>query len=139
MRGSEPRAQGKGRPQPQPEPGRLVLLCVAAWAIPGAGHLWLGRRAKGLMFLAAIPLMFAIGLAIQGRLFPFEFADPLVGLAAFANLGNGVPYLLASMLDLGRGEVRAPSYEYGNAYLIVAGLLNMLVVVDAYDVALGRK
>src|ERR671913_231258 len=42
--------------------GRLVLLCVAAWAIPGAGHLWLGWRTKGLIFLGAIPLMFAIGL-----------------------------------------------------------------------------
>ena len=144
VRASEPRAQGgprsdKLKPTPQPEPGRLVLLCLAAWAIPGAGHLWLGRRAKGLMFLAAVPLMFAIGLAIQGRLFPFDFSDPLVGLAAIANLGNGVPYLVASMLDLGSGQVRAVTYEYGNAYLIVAGLLNMLVVVDAYDVALGRK
>lgn len=91
------------------------------------------------MFLVAMPLMFAIGLAIQGRLFPFDFSDPLVGLAALANVGNGVPYLLASMLDLGGGQVRASTYEYGNAYLIVAGLLNMLVVVDAYDVALGRK
>ena len=114
-------------------------MCLAAWAIPGAGHLWLGQRAKGLLFLAAVPLMFAIGLAIQGRLFPFEFADPLVGLAAIANLGNGAPYVLASMFGLGIGQVRAVTYEYGNAYLIVAGLLNMLVVVDAYDVALGRK
>jgi hypothetical protein len=114
-------------------------LCLAAWAVPGAGHLWLGRRTKGLLFLAAVPLMFAMGLAIQGRLFPFEFSDPLVGLAAFANLGNGLPYVLASMFGLGAGEVRAATYEYGNAYLIVAGLLNMLIVVDAYDVALGRK
>ena len=114
-------------------------MCLAAWAIPGAGHLWLGRRTKGLMFLVAVPLMFAIGLAIQGRLFPFDFADPLVGLAAIANLGNGVPYVVASLFGLGMGQVRAVTYEYGNAYLIVAGLLNMLVVVDAYDVALGRK
>jgi hypothetical protein len=114
-------------------------LCLAAWAIPGAGHLWLGRRTKGLIFLAAVPLMFVIGLAIQGRLFPFEFSDPLVGLAAFANLGNGVPYVLASIFGLGGGQVRAVTYEYGNAYLIVAGLLNLLIVVDAYDVALGRK
>ena len=52
--------------------GTLVLLCLASWAIPGAGHLWLGRRTKGLIFLIALPLMFAIGLAIHGRLFPFD-------------------------------------------------------------------
>src|SRR5262245_2301953 len=76
------------------EPGGLVLLCLAAWAIPGAGHLWLGRRTKGLIFLVAVPLMFAIGLAINGRLFPFEASDPLVFLAALADMANGLPYLL---------------------------------------------
>jgi uncharacterized protein DUF6677 len=119
--------------------GALVLLCVAAWAIPGAGHLWLGRRNKGLVFLIALPLMFAIGLALRGRLFPFDLADPLVALAALADFGIGLTYFIAAGLGYGAGDVRAVTYEYGNAFLIVAGLLNVLVVIDAYDVALGRK
>ena len=119
--------------------GWLVLLCLAAWAVPGAGHLWLGRRSKGLIFLVTLPLMFAIGLALQGRLFPFDMREWLVGLAAFADLGIGVPYFVAGALGYGNGDVRAVTYEYGNAFLIVAGLLNLLVVIDAYDVALGRK
>ena len=114
-------------------------MCLASWAIPGAGHLWLGRRSKGLIFLVALPLMFAIGIAIRGRLFPFELSDPLVGLAALADLGIGVTYVIAGTLGLGGGEVRAVTYEYGNAFLIVAGLLNMLVVIDAFDIAVGRK
>ena len=116
-----------------------MLLCLAAWAIPGLGHLWLGRRSKGLIFLIALPLMFAIGLAFKGRLFPFDFSDPLVGLEAFAQFGIGVLFFLAGPLGYGRGDVRAVSYEYGNTFLIVAGLLNFLIVIDAYDVALGRK
>ena len=119
--------------------GALVLLCVAAWAIPGAGHLWLGRRNKGLVFLIALPLMFAIGLALRGRLFPFDLSDPLVALAALADFGIGLTYFIAAGLGYGTGDVRAVTYEYGNAFLIVAGLLNVLVVIDAYDVALGRK
>lgn len=119
--------------------GGLVLLCLAAWAIPGAGHLWLGRRSKGLIFLVALPLMFAIGLVIQGRLFPFELSEPMVGLAAFADLGIGVPYLIASALGVGDGNVLAVTYEYGNAFIIAAGLLNLLVMIDVYDIALGRK
>ena len=119
--------------------GWLVLLCLAAWAIPGAGHLWLGRRAKGLILLVAIPLMFAIGLAVRGRLAPFDFSQPLVGLAAFADVGAGLPYFLAKSLGAGGGDVTAATYEYGNTFLIVSGLLNMLVVIDAYDVRLGRK
>ena len=119
--------------------GSLVLLCLAAWAIPGLGHLWQGRRAKGLIFLVVLPLMFAIGLAIQGRLFPFELSDPLVGLAAIADLGIGLPYFIANALGAGAGDVRAVTYEYGNAFVMTAGLLNLLVVIDAYDIALGRK
>ena len=83
--------------------------------------------------------MFAIGLALHGRLFPFELSDPLVGLAALADLGIGVAVLHRAALGYGAGDVRAVTYEYGNAFLIVAGLLNLLVVIDAYDVALGRK
>ncbi len=123
----------------QTQTGGLVLLCLAAWAVPGAGHLWLGRRSKGVIFLIALPLMFAIGLAIHGRLFPFDMSEPLVGLAALANLGIGLPYFAAAALGYGLGDVRAVTYEYGNAFLIVAGLLNALVVLDAYDVAMGRK
>ena len=119
--------------------GGVLLLCLAAWAVPGAGHLWLGRRFKGVSFLIAIPLMFAIGLAIKGQLFSFTFSDLLVGLAALAHLGIGVPYFIASALGYGAGDVRAVGYEYGNAFLVVSGLLNLLVVIDAYDIALGRK
>jgi hypothetical protein len=123
----------------QTQSGSLVLLCFASWAIPGVGHLWLGRRAKGLILLVALPLMFVIGLAVHGRLFPFDVSDPLVGLAALADLGIGAAYFLASALGYGGGDVRAVTYEYGNAFLIVAGLLNLLVVIDAYDTAVGRK
>jgi hypothetical protein len=115
------------------------LICALAWAVPGGGHLWLGRRGKGLTFLVALPLMFACGLWLEGRLFPFELTQPLVALAAFADVGIGIPYLVAKAMGAGGGRVIATTYEYGNAFLIVAGLLNMLVVLDAFDVAQGRK
>jgi hypothetical protein len=107
--------------------------------VPGAGHLWLRRTQKGLVFLIAIPLMFACGLWLEGRLFPFELTQPLVALAAFADIGNGIPYFVAKAIGRGEGRVIAVTYEYGNAFLIVSGLLNMLVVLDAFDVAQGRK
>ena len=121
-------------------PASLTYLILAlAWAIPGAGHLWLGRREKGLIFLIALPLMFTVGLWLEGRLFPFEITQPLVALAAFADIGIGIPYLVAKAIGAGAGRVVAITYEYGNAFLIVAGLLNMLVVLDAFDITQGRK
>jgi hypothetical protein len=83
--------------------------------------------------------MFAFGLWLQGRLFPFEWSQPLVALAALADLGMGMPYLITRSIGAGAGRVTDITYEYGNAFLIVAGLPNMLVVLDAYDVAQGRK
>ena len=115
------------------------LICALAWAIPGAGHFWLGRRQKAIVFVVALPLMFAFGLWLNGRIFPFEFSQPLVALAAFADLGIGLPYFVAKLAGLGGGRVVEITYEYGNTFLIVAGLLNMLVVLDAFDIAEGRK
>ena len=84
------------------EPGTLTLVCVLAWAVPGAAHVWLGRRQKGGVFLVVLSLMFAIGLMLQGRIFPFEFSEPLVALAAIADVGLGVPWMLARMAGRGR-------------------------------------
>jgi len=121
------------------EKGKLTLICAAAWLVPGAGHFWLGRNQKALIFFLALPAMFAVGLLLDGRLFPFTLSEPLVALAAIADVGIGLPYVIAKMTGQGAGAVREATYEHGNAFLIVAGLLNMLVVLDAYDIAVGRK
>jgi hypothetical protein len=122
-----------------PDTTTVALLCAAAWLVPGAGHLRLGRTQKGVVFLVALPLMFALGLAFEGRIFPFHLSEPLVALAAFADLGIGALYFLAWAMGWGAGTSVALTYEYGNTFLIVAGLLNFLVMLDAYDIAVGRK
>lgn len=117
----------------------VYLVCLAAWALPGAGHLWLGRMQKGITLLVVLTFMFVFGLWLEGPLMPFEPSQPLVALAAFADVGNGLPYFLAKAIGAGRGNVVAVTYEYGNTFIIVAGLLNMLAVLDAFDIAQGRK
>ena len=121
------------------ESAAAAFICIIAWVVPGAGHLWLGRLQKGVIFILALPLMFAVGLYLGGSIFPFDFGQPLVALAAVADLGVGAPYFLARALELGEGRVVSTTYEYGNTFLVVAGLLNMLVVIDVFDIALGRK
>ena len=116
-----------------------IVVCVIAWAFPGAGHLWLGRMQKGTVFFIVLPLMYLIGLWLEGQIFSFDLSQPLVALAALADLGIGLPYLLTRFFGAGEGRVVAVTYEYGNTFLAAAGLLNSLVVLDAYDIALGRK
>jgi hypothetical protein len=50
-----------------------------------------------------------------------------------------VPRVLAAMAGAGAGNVTAITYEYGNTFLIVSGLLNVLVALDAFDKARGVK
>ena len=116
-----------------------VMVCLVAWVVPGAGHLWLGRLSKGCIFFVALLAMFSIGLMLEGELFSIEPSQPLVALAALADLGIGASYFIAQMFGFGVGRVVATTYEYGNSFLIVSGLLNMLVVLDVFDLALDRK
>jgi hypothetical protein len=129
----------KRRAQPPPESPSPVIVCALAWAIPGAGHLWLGRSRTGGILLVALPLMYGVGLWLDGQLFGVDLAQPLTTLSGLADIGIGVLYFVAGFLDLGEGRVAAATYEYGNTFLVVAGLLNALVVIDAYDIAVGRK
>jgi hypothetical protein len=101
--------------------------------------MWLGRTQKGITLFIALTSMFAFGLWLQGPLLPFDFSQPLVALSALADLGNGLPYFIARAAGAGQGNVVAITYEYGNAFIIVAGLLNMLAVLDVFDIAQGRK
>jgi hypothetical protein len=112
---------------------------VAAWLVPGAGHALVGQTQKAVVFFVVLVAMFLVGLGFGGRLFPFQLGDPLVFLAALAEWALGLPRLLAAAMAAGRGEVTTITYEYGNTFLIAAGLLNVLVAFNASDVARARR
>jgi hypothetical protein len=116
-------------------------MCLAAWAVPGAGHLWQRRLSKGLVFLFVLPLMFAIGLLLDGALFPLAplSQSVLTTGAALAQRCLGLPWLAAVLTGAGSGVVTSATYEYGWVFMVVAGLLNVLAILDACDIALGRK
>jgi hypothetical protein len=123
-------------PLPRTNP---VVIGVAAWLIPGAGHFLVGQVRKSAIFFVVLSAMFLIGLAFGGRLFPFQMSEPLVFLAAAAEWAMALPRIGAAILDQGHGNVVSITYEYGNTFLIVSGLLNALIVLDAVDYARGRK
>ncbi len=120
---------------------RLALICVAAWIVPGAGHLLQRRVGKGLVFLLVLPVMFGIGLLLEGTLFPLTPMSQslLTTGAALAERCLGLPWLITALAGAGRGNVVALSYEYGWVFMVVSGLLNCLVILDAFDIGMGRK
>jgi hypothetical protein len=116
-----------------------LALCSGGWLIPGLSHILLGRWVRGLIFAVAVVAMFALGLGMHGKLFDLTIEEPLEIFAFIANIGSGLPYILAEKMDLGIGAMSVPTYDYGTTYLWVAGLLNYLIVLDAFDIARGRK
>ena len=121
-------------------PASAVPACLLAWLLPGAGHFYLRRTRKGLVFLAAIGALFVMGLAMDSRLeMAVGLDDILASLFSLAQMAIGLPYFVARMLGYEAGNVTSVTFEYGNTFTAVAGLLNILVMLDAYDVAVGRK
>lgn len=117
---------------------KTAVTCVTAWLVPGGGHLFLGKFGRGFVFLGTIVFLFTMGLWMNGQLFAWE--PGFFGfLKFFADCAIGLPYLLGVALGWGAGNVNSFQYEYGNTYIYTAGLLNMLLVVDAFDIAVGRK
>ena len=119
-----------------------AVVCAGGLLVPGLGHFLLKRWVRGALLLVSITLMFIIGLGMDGLL----YRPPETGqwfsfntLGCFADAGVGIPYLIAIQQGMGAGIPTSQTFDYGWAYLIVAGLMNYLVVLDAFDIAQGRK
>jgi len=119
---------------------RTVAAAMLAWVFPGLGHLYLRRTGKGLILMGCIIALFAFGVRMDSALqLHVGLEDPLALLFSLAQMGVGAPYVAARLLGYDSGLVTSPTYEYGNTFTAVAGLLNILVVLDALDTARGTK
>lgn len=117
---------------------RTILLCLVAWLVPGGGHLLLGKWGRAGLFFFVVIALFGLGLSMDGRLFGLT-AGFFGFLKFFADLSVGLPYLVGKWVGWGVGDIHSFGYEYGNTYIYTAGLLNMLVVLDTFDIAERRR
>ncbi len=116
----------------------LVVL-IAGWLIPGAGHFLLRKWVRGVLLLISIFAMFAIGLALQGKVYAPNTSELLDILNFVGDLGTGILYFIARGADLGASSVQTAVADYGSKFIVVAGLLNFISAVDAHSLATGRK
>jgi hypothetical protein len=120
--------------------GNRTVTVLLAWIFPGLGHAYLGRRRTALLYALIVTATFLLGLSFEGRLYTIERSQPLTILATFAVSGTGLLNLAARFLSSNPGgTILSPTYEYGCAYLLTAGLMNLLLMLDAWDIASGRK
>jgi hypothetical protein len=125
--------------KPRVEVGRLVRLSVAAWLVPGCGHLMLGRKWRALILFVSILSMFLLGIAMNGEFFTVHAPSYLERLGFFGEMAVGVAMPTALFFGYAGGNPFFASADYGTAFLVAAGMLNVLAILDAYDIALGRK
>jgi hypothetical protein len=121
---------------------RGIVAMVLAYLVPGAGHFYLGYRARAAVFFAIVLILFTLGLAIDGSL--YTVSDSLSSgallklLASLGSIGAGVVYFVAAAMGP-HGDVRSITFEYGTTFTLTAGLMNLLLVLDCFDIAGGRK
>ena len=116
-----------------------TMVLIVGWLVPGAGHLLLGKWVRASLLALSIICMFAIGIALQGKVYTPNTGDPLDMLGFAGDLGSGLLYVLARLLDWGRTSVQIATADYGTKFIVVAGLLNIVAAVDAHSLATGRK
>jgi hypothetical protein len=140
-----------------------ALAAFLAWLIPGAGHLYQGRTAKGLLFMVCILGTFFWGLVLgNGKVVYASWRPNDKRLPYLCQVGAGLPALPA-MVEAYRarnnkpplfgGMMRPPKlpahqgdfdelaewhrdlnryFELGTVFTMIAGLLNILVIYDAW-------
>ena len=116
-----------------------IAVMILGWVVPGLGHAVQKKYLRAILFSISIFAMTGIGLAMGGRVYPFQTENPLTILAFFADLGNGLFFGLSRLIGWGGGDLERATFEFGTAYIAGAGLLNFLIALDAYDIGAGKK
>jgi Family of unknown function (DUF6677) len=141
-------ASENSRTDAEKPPSQAWLMGTVGWFFPGAGHLLQGKWGRAALLGGAVWVCFLVGLAMGGHMFSPQPSDQ--GSSAWlqvppmiANLGSGILYIASWLMGVGFSDDPAhaarATYEYGNTFLLIAGLLNYLAMLDAFDISAGRK
>jgi hypothetical protein len=123
--------------------GQWLPAVALAWLIPGGGHFLLKRTGRAALLMASVTVMFLFGLFMRGSMFTPQSGDLLTILINYGgflgDLASGILYLLATWLNYNQPDMAGHVYDYGAKFLVSAGLLNVLAMVDVYEIATGKK
>jgi hypothetical protein len=131
-------------PAPNVSSTAWILPLIAAWVIPGGGHFLLKKTGRGALILISVVLMFLFGLFMRGMMFtPEQGADYLTSLINYGgfvcNLAAGALYFMSSIFGYAQPDMPGAVHDYGTKFLVTAGLLNILAMVDTWEIATGQK
>lgn len=116
----------------------ILILILATWVVPGAGHWLLGRRKKAALFfvLIAFTYLFGMWLADFRNVRLDQESMDLYFLGEAVCGGFTLPaWFFTRSLAL---NFEQPLLDAGLLFSTVAGLLNLCVMVDVYETACPR-
>jgi hypothetical protein len=116
-----------------------VVAAIAGWLVPGLGHLVLRRWSKAAVYFVCIGALAFAGLAMRGGVFSAGAEDLFDRLGFFADLGAGAFYFLAHQIQTAGPDVAHATGDYGTRLFAAAGMLNLLTVLEAYDIGRGGE
>jgi len=137
--GTEPVATPPATTIERVNPLLAFLAAALAWGVPGLGHLVLRRWLKALVYFLAVGSLAVAGLLMRGNVFRADGADAFEKLGFVADVGSGVFYFLAQRIDSVGPDVSHASGDYGTRLIATAGVLNMLCVLEAFEIGLRRR
>lgn len=138
------------------------LAAFLAWLIPGAGHWYQGRKHKAVLFFVWILGTFVFGLYLgEGRVVYASLRESDRRLPYLCQIGVGLPAMPALVQAARKTPLKFPIYEdfmappqvsqdqredeldrlqkrlhryweFGTVYTMIAGLLNILAIYDAW-------
>lgn len=123
----------------------LIVVGVLAWLVPGGGHFALNERRRAGIIFVAVVLTFLVRLYVGsiGVIDPVGatpwYAAQVMNSPAVLVLGSHVAGAQARAKRLGDPMLAYPVYgrpnEIGQIYTSIAGLLNLLCIVNAIYMA----
>lgn len=116
-----------------------IAFAVAGWAVPGLGHALLGRWGRALGFFLAVAGLAVTGALLRGFLFEMHSDDPFARIGFYAQASSGVFYFLARYLESAGPDLSRAAGEFGTRFLATAGIVNLLSMLDAFEIARGRR
>ncbi len=137
------RSKEKQASEPSPPVGVWGPAVILGWLIPGGGHFLLQRYGRALLLLASVLGMFLFGLMMRGEFLKPQGGDLLnailYGGGFICNLATGLPYFIATWFRYSQPDMAGAVHDYGTKFIATAGLLNVLAIIDAYEIAARRK
>jgi hypothetical protein len=115
----------------------LLIVGLFAWFVPGAGHLLIKEKKRAIIIFTTIALTFCAGLYVGsiGVINPVG-AKPWY-VAQIMN--SPIVAVLGYVVTTGDYSVFGRPNEIGQIYTSIAGLLNLLCIVNAVYLAHLRK